>query len=74
MSNSNEQRYIIEGLALGNDANNKIADVIASRSAAMLEQNLRVLPRKFRQKNSIQLYHKRLLQEVYSPKVLGLTL
>ena len=40
MSNSNEQRYIIEGLALGNDANNKIADVIAARSAAMLEQNL----------------------------------
>ena len=40
MSNSNEQRYVIEGLALGNDANNKIADVIASRSAAMLEQNL----------------------------------
>ena len=40
MSNSNKQRYVIEGLALGNDANNKIADVIASRSAAMLEQNL----------------------------------
>ena len=40
MSNSNEQHYIIEGLALGNDANNKIADVIAARSAAMLEQNL----------------------------------
>ncbi len=40
MSNSNEQRYVIEGLALGNDANNKIADVIAGRSAAMLEQNL----------------------------------
>ena len=40
MSNSNKQRYVIEGLALGNDANNKIADVIAARSAAMLEQNL----------------------------------
>ena len=40
MSNSNEQPHIIEGLALGNDANNKIADVIAARSAAMLEQNL----------------------------------
>ena len=40
MSNSNEQRYMIESLALGNDANNKIADVIAARSAAMLEQNL----------------------------------
>ncbi len=38
MSNSKEQRYVIEGLALGNDANNKIADVIAARSAAMLEQ------------------------------------
>lgn len=40
MTNINEQRYIIEGLTVGNNANNQIADVMASRSASMLAQAL----------------------------------
>ncbi len=40
MTQNNEQRTIIEALALGNEANNKIADVIAGRTAKMLGQAL----------------------------------
>jgi hypothetical protein len=40
MSNINEQHYIIQGLAVGNEANKKIADVIVSRSVKMLDQAL----------------------------------
>ncbi len=40
MTNNNEQRQIIEGLSLGNEANQKIADVVATRTAKMLDQSL----------------------------------
>lgn len=38
--NTNEQRYIIEGLHHGNQANHAIADAIASKSAKMLDEAL----------------------------------
>ncbi len=40
MSNINEQRYIISSLTVGHNANNQIADVMASQSANMLDQAL----------------------------------
>ena len=40
MTNNNEQRQIIEGLSIGNEANQKIADVVAARTAKMLDQSL----------------------------------
>ncbi|MEL4896238.1 hypothetical protein [Crocosphaera sp. Alani8] len=40
MTKNNEQQQIKEGLTIGNDANNQIADAIAARSAQMLEQAL----------------------------------
>ncbi len=40
MTNKNEQRQIIEGLSIGNEANQKIADVVAARTAKMLDQSL----------------------------------
>ena len=40
MTQNNEQRTIIEGLSLGNEANNQIADVVAGRTAKMLDQSL----------------------------------
>ena len=40
MTNNNEQRQIIEGLSIGNEANQKIADVVATRTAKMLDQSL----------------------------------
>ncbi len=40
MTNKNEQRQIIEGLSLGNEANQKIADIVAARTAKMLDQSL----------------------------------
>ncbi len=40
MTNKNEQRQIIEGLSIGNEANQKIADIVAARTAKMLDQSL----------------------------------
>ncbi len=40
MTNNNEQRYVIEGLTVGQSANHQIADAIASKSASMLDQAL----------------------------------
>ena len=40
MTQNNEQRTIIEGLSIGNEANNQIADVVADRTARMLDQSL----------------------------------
>ncbi|MGK7954523.1 MAG: hypothetical protein AB4063_04565 [Crocosphaera sp.] len=40
MTQNNEQRTIIEGLSIGNEANQKIADVVAARTAKMLDQSL----------------------------------
>lgn len=37
---NNEQRYIIEGISLGNQANNQIADAIARKASKMLDQAL----------------------------------
>ncbi len=40
MTNNNEQHRLIEGLSIGNEANQKIADVVAARTAKMLDQSL----------------------------------
>ncbi len=40
MTQNNEQRQIIEGLSIGNEANQRIADVVAARTAKMLDQSL----------------------------------
>ncbi len=40
MTNNNEQRQIIEGLSIGNEANQNIADIVAARTATMLDQSL----------------------------------
>ncbi len=40
MTQNNEQRTIIEALSIGNEANNQIAEVVAGRTAKMLDQSL----------------------------------
>lgn len=40
MSAQNEQRYILEGIQVGSQANNAIADVMATKTAKMLEEAL----------------------------------
>ncbi len=40
MTQNNEQQTIIEGLSIGNEANNQIADAVAGRTAKMLDQSL----------------------------------
>lgn len=37
---ANEQRYILEGLQVGSQANNAIADVMATKVAKMLDESL----------------------------------
>lgn len=38
--NTNEQRYIVEGLQVGATANTAIADVVATKAAKMLDESL----------------------------------
>ncbi len=40
MTNNKEQHQLREGLSIGNEANQKIADVVAARTAEMLDQSL----------------------------------
>lgn len=40
MTNNNEERLVIQGLSIGNQANHNIAEAIAERASAMLDQAL----------------------------------
>ena len=40
MKNNNEQHRLLEGLSIGNEANQKIADIVAAQTAKMLGQSL----------------------------------